>query len=439
MNPTNPHTRSRKWLRILLRGLYGLTLLLGIAGGVAAAYLTYGMLDKNWALWAGFGACAALVLFVLSVVGIWKWSGKTSTAPSEVGSLRSTKPARRRQVTAVLRWTVLLCAVLIAAYFYRENQSLKAEIQEKEGEIAYRDDLLELETTSENIKNFVELRRDVKDELDRTPGRRLRAETIHRIAAASQGWRAYKLWGRHARLGRKLSPARGMLLLELSNLSIDSTTWAAILAETSFEFAELYEANLKGKQLAGARLRGADLGGAQLQGANLDGADLSWTDLSDAVLDSATLRRANLLRALLNWAQLNDADLQGATLSGAFLRNAQLRRANLHGAIVQWAKAEGALLMGANLTHADLLGSHFLRTNLRAADLTAANLMAIQLEDARLQDARLDSVRCGKDFLDKLEAWRIAEAAALRTRFAIVDDSAHMYVSAIFRLEKTGN
>lgn len=112
-------------------------------------------------------------------------------------------------------------------------------------------------------------------------------------------------------------------------------------------------ATLRGADLFEAELNGRDLRAASFRFANLDGAYLANADLSHACLQHASLNGANLIRA-----RLRGADLSHTELTRCDLIYADLRGANLRGATLDLANLRGALLKGADFRGARLVQTY---------------------------------------------------------------------------------
>ena len=165
--------------------------------------------------------------------------------------------------------------------------------------------------------------------------------------------------------------------------------------------ADLTDAWLDGANLSGAWLDGANLSGARLDGANLSGARLSGADLREARLAEVDLGDAQLLAANLASALVDRADLTRALLGGADLTRARLDRANLTGALLDRANLTRARLSGANLTDAQPVAANLTGAILVGADLTSAGLIGANLSGARLFGANLTRARLiGADLTD---------------------------------------
>ncbi|WP_144053998.1 pentapeptide repeat-containing protein [Baaleninema simplex] len=106
----------------------------------------------------------------------------------------------------------------------------------------------------------------------------------------------------------------------------------------------------------------ANLFRADLKGRDLSRANLRHVDLRRANLAEATLRASDLSESYLIGANLHGCDLTGATLRGALLREVDLSDANL----------SEADLSEAYLSEADLSRSKILHTKLDRTRLTGA-------------------------------------------------------------------
>ncbi len=192
--------------------------------------------------------------------------------------------------------------------------------------------------------------------------------------------------------------------------------------------ADLSEANLQGALLHKANLRNANLSRANLDGANLNRANLSFADFTNASLVNAMLYQAdaaradfssaNVSRAILGKlnagfakfagasldnadlgeARLNDTDLTGASLKSAFLPLASLLRAKLQRALGPGANMAGARLRNADLSDSDLRGADLSHADLasaemRNADLGGARLVSADLSNANMEGANLKNAR----------------------------------------------
>ena len=144
------------------------------------------------------------------------------------------------------------------------------------------------------------------------------------------------------------------------------------------------KAPLRLRQEAVLALAKIDKKELDLSEATLEEVNLSEVTLSRAKLEGANLPEATLSRAKLEGANLSRANLFEANLSEANLSVANLSVADLSGATLSGATLFGAYLGGANLSGAYLGGAHLEGAHLSRATLSRAYLGGANLSRANL-------------------------------------------------------
>lgn len=115
---------------------------------------------------------------------------------------------------------------------------------------------------------------------------------------------------------------------------------------------DLWDANLKDRDLHGVNFTTTNLGEANLSHSNLSGAYFRSANLVEANLGETNLSKANLNGANLRGAELGKADLSNALLFGADFSEANLGYTNLRDTDFSSATLDWALLNGADVTDA---------------------------------------------------------------------------------------
>jgi len=154
--------------------------------------------------------------------------------------------------------------------------------------------------------------------------------------------------------------------LSIINQGLD--TWNEWIKNNPEETPDLFQADLRGKQLPGIHLQKANLKEAKLQSSNL----------SNAVLNDANLQKAKL---------------QEANLQRSNLENANLRGVNLFEANLQFANLQNADLQGAQFSEEVL----FTQANLKGTNLTGATGLTI----GQIESATTDKTTKLPDYLDE--------------------------------------
>ena len=334
---------------------------------------------------------------------------------------------KRNAFFQILGFSVLLIVALIilrnqqrilADQGHQHQQMLKAQAETAE---SYRK--MGLTYTMSNL--LVDIQRELEDH----PNRQLSSETISRISAMSQALEPIGVsYVDQDTSSTKYSQERGLLLLQLINMQMDSTSFDSIKAKVDFSGAYLQHAELRGKDLTGIRLMCANLKNADLGRANLSGADLRGANLWGANLQYVILKKAELNRVDLRWANLNDCNLSQSILDGAHMQGAQLRRADLSNTRIQYADLSGSILTKANLMKADLLWSDLQKSNLDHALLNQARLVRTDFTQASIigTDFRradiLNIMLANKDWLSNLDNWKVKGADTLQLDYKLSED-----------------
>jgi len=301
--------------------------------------------------------------------------------------------------------------------------------------IRYQDILTEQKSAlieSERNSSLVHLMANILDKIDNelidNSKRVLSNETIDRIVALSYSFKPYRYFIGDS-LSEKYSPERGQLLLALSKMNLDSSSFDKIKLKASFSEADLRGADLKNANLSWANLKDANLKDADLREANLYKTDLRNANLWGANLRNAIMKNAVMKRANLSWADMSETDLRMASLDGADLTSTNVRKADLTGASLKFAKLNGAFFNESDLTGADLNGTDLTRANLSKINLSETNLIYVNLSEANLNEADLSKVKLNKavvkeeNWLEKLNEWQVTGAKEIQETYKVVKEN----------------
>ncbi|MEM6262582.1 MAG: pentapeptide repeat-containing protein [Bacteroidota bacterium] len=265
----------------------------------------------------------------------------------------------------------------------------------------------------------------VEAELAGSPNRSLKGETIDRIADLSHALEPAPFSYVEADSLEKhgYSKERGMLLLELVRMGIDSSSFLQIRRKVSFEKADLSWTKLVDIDLSETKLAGTNFSDAVLRGINFSGADLRGAQLLRVNLEKANLNEGQLNRVNLSWANLNGATLKNVALGGANLSNAQLNRTDMTCSTVYYANAAGARFCDANLYRISFFGTDLTRTNFFRANLDESDLRRTHLADANMEGVTLELTHVyGDDWLRWLNRERVIGGEKIQNEYIIVKD-----------------
>ncbi|MCB0601907.1 MAG: pentapeptide repeat-containing protein [Saprospiraceae bacterium] len=221
---------------------------------------------------------------------------------------------------------------------------------------------------------------------------------------------------------------RGLLLIALARMPIDSASFSRIKQITDFSGADLKASDLHGLNLSGAQLIGANFQEANLRSSLFKHADLRGANFWGAKMNKADLSYAFLNRANAQWAEINDARLIWATLKETDLSSAKLRNSDLSYAIMDLVDLGGASLRDAQMVCASLTGANLDQANLTGVNLDQADLRLANLCDANLSGAHLNEVILNKtrvrepNWLQQLNLWQVQGTPAMLDDLEVTAD-----------------
>ena len=325
--------------------------------------------------------------------------------------------------------TLILGAIGIVFFIQQQQENHRSRIRLAQLQTAQQTELIETTRNSALVNWMGNILKDAHHESIQHPQRKLSIETIGRIAALSYAFNPYVRLEGDSTLTKSLSPERGMLLLALTRMQLDTSSWRQIKLEATFSNAELRNADLRSIDLSDANLREADLSNANLEGARLIATDLWSANLWSANLHHVDARNAILSRADLSWTNLNEANFTEADLNGATLASAQLRKTNFHKAKIQWADISNASLHEAIFTEADLYGAGLQRAQLISVNLSHANLKMVNMVQANVSGSDFTAADLQRmvvyepDWIDRLPAHNVVNAVEIDSTYTLVNET----------------
>ncbi len=352
---------------------------------------------------------------------------------------RKMKTKGYRIIPGLAFFLALIALLLFCVTIYLDQQKMNEQLRDMDEKWAYLHAMSQASKMKALMESF-NLTAGRNSTLDSKPDAMyFDSIELHRLTNLLKYLKPYKYVRGDSLAHNKLSPERGLILLDFLGSNPDTASLTQFFKLASFAYADLSGADLTGYYLVGANLRRADFREGQLGGANFRNALLDSAFLWGANLEKASFRNADLRRSDIRWVQGNGVDLKDARLDGADLSSGQFRHAEMHGASCQWAAVHEAFFNNANMTRMNCTGSKFARSNLRGAtlnhavftraDLSEANLIETDLRHADLRFANLkgadlsgailDSCIVDGDWINKLSTWDVGGLHELVERYEV--------------------
>lgn len=321
--------------------------------------------------------------------------------------------------------TIVIGSMASSYLFFQQYQFSKKQLSHLDQQAIQQLELMASTRKSNALILMNNLYDNIDEELKNNPNRRLSDQTIERIATLSLSFEPYHYLENGQLSEKKWSPERGKLLLLLTQLEIDSSSFILLKQKISFEYADLQGLNLENADLSGVNLKYATLQNSNLSGTNLSMANLQDANLRGVNLNKANLHQVDLKRAKLPWANLQDAILTQSNLKGVDMSSAKAENANFYKAILDWSNLNETFLQNANFSEADLIGTSFKYSNLSYALFNQANLNQTDFRNAKLYKANLTEVKIDRtivgvnNWFSKLNDWEVIGIKELQANHSI--------------------
>ncbi len=389
--------------------------------GWVIGYLNVPFIDPSKHFWVGFVACFLLFVLGMMVAQIRRSSGAVMQGINgiEKGSTKKIESNYRTMWLLTAAIVLIGCAGL-AAVIHFQTKTLHSNAQQFDSR------LIELEEMADaiNKKQQVDLMSNVlslvDSEIKDNPEGPISNATVARVAAFSFSLKPYRYFYKDSLGENALSPERGQLLMALTLMDLDSTSFNKIKSKVDFSYADLRDSKLKQVDFSGINLESADLSNADLTGINLNDSRLREITMTGAILNEATLNNTDIRSASMAWVQMNKAEMKFTDATGANLSNGQFQHADLNGSTFVIAN-----LTSSKLTQASLMQCDFAVTNLTKADLSNSNLSDGRLIKANIAETKFSSTILGG--VEVSEDWFVkgTEEAlnTLKNQYEIIDST----------------
>ncbi|MEM7367043.1 MAG: pentapeptide repeat-containing protein [Bacteroidota bacterium] len=412
-------------------------LLIGILLGVILGWIVgafgFPMRGMEGSFGLGF---IALGIFSLGLGLLYVWRQDLFFSPPDAAQHNSTRSHFLR-LPRMLVVLILMGSLVGGIFLIRQEALFTQQKKLQKAHMQQQATLLEAARKSNQGVLVNNLLNKLDDELADQSARIPSKEAIARTVALGNSFEPYLYWNGDSLSAHKISPERGQLLLALTLMNIDSTSFDTIKARTTFSGAVLRGADMTAANLNLVDLRAADMKEIILVGAQLNQADLRKSNLWGSTLTDASFMMTDMKRAELSWADLSGAKMNGSDLNGITLTNAHVREADLSGTLIQWADLKGTVFSGTNISDSDLLGTDMSQADLRQVNFSNSNLTRVVLADADLRGANLTNAAVQHaQWLDRLTEWQVRGAAEIQQRYILVKDSLRprQYHDARYRL-----
>lgn len=368
------------------RLIHILLLFLCMLLGWVVGYMKMPYIDRNGMFWIGVVGCLGFIGFIISLFRIWKVNKSTNPAQTAHSSLNGSliKSLIKLNFLVSIIIIALICACLFS---YNHNRHLNKELQMTQAALEDLKSNINTEQQRINISLLSDLINDLDSNQNYIHDTSTRNHMIERIVSLSSSFKINRVWDFANKVNVNLSEERGLLLLALLKIKMDSTFFNKIKANVSFYGADLRNADLHGLDLSGIDLKYANLEYANLEGVNLNDANLNGANLMGVNLNKATLVGANLIAATMNWVKANEVDFNKAKLDSAFFSNATAIHSRFTNASMIHTVAFNSLFNESNFDYCVLMYTNVSNANFSKTIMTHAELYFLDLNNTIIKEA----------------------------------------------------
>ncbi len=325
--------------------------------------------------------------------------------------------------------TMTSAAIIFGIFNFWKNSQLQNQLSKTESELSIAKEKNNIEDEKlklgllQNLANLysqVKFTQHNQEELD---------EIVNRIVAESGTLKVHNLWNPEIMNYSSLSTSRGILLLDLCRMDMDSISFSKIKQNINFSGADLRHADLHDLNLSGINLNYSNLEGANLQRTNLNNAELRGANLSYANLNNSSLEWTNLVSSNLQWAQISEAYLQETRFDSADLSYSNLSKSKMKYVKFIGTKLINSIFYQAYIGYGFLNGADF--TN---ANLTEANLSNIIISNTNLDKSNLNDIIINSNWIENLKKVNPELISNVLNKYQIITDSISIKDSIIYKL-----
>ena len=331
----------------------------------------------------GFLLCLSLLGLIYALRNLNLLKVSVTASPSN----------KKAFVFLTLSALLLLLSFATVGWNHQQTQLLSLKLENETKRLEDLNDNASFEVIQSANEQITMVLETIQNELSIDSADGISEYTIDRLGAISKLLKPRRIFDRNSDSLKLLSPERGLLLLNLVHMNIDSSSFMKIKQRVTFEAAGLESADLSSLDLSCINLSRADLSHCQLIKSNFHHANLEGANFEKSELTKSCFNGANLTRANMNWVNASPADFIGAVLDGASLKNFRAVASNLNNSSVKWANVYNSQFDHAQCVKVDFKGSDLSRTNFEEANLKGANLVRVILKEAHLGNSELDRVR----------------------------------------------
>jgi uncharacterized protein YjbI with pentapeptide repeats len=342
-----------------------------------------------------FGFSIGFILCFLLGMFFWTFhKSKALKAPSD-------KPISRKRLVFLGSLSVVgILLFTVGLSFFLQQKKMESAVS-FQSEIEFRKaQALRLSQQTKRVNLLIE---EIQHELRNSDTRRLSEHLKERIVYTSKLLEPLPSSEKDSSGERRLiSKERGILLMSLIHLDIDSADFAYIIQKGDYQYAYVHD----------TEINHVDLKGINLKGAHFKEVIFRYVDLSEASMDSlvvtsaqfieSSLIKSSLINSKIFWSSFHKCFLDKYDLRASFCSNTNFTNCIGKGFNIRMSTLDNCLIKNSDFNQGNLSRSKLYFTRIQNSNFEGGDFRLDFTTHTEFRNLNLQDVKVFDDFLSTI-------------------------------------
>jgi len=396
-----------------------LLLLSAFIFGWMLGYLNIPLAIRSTSFWMGFAVALVFITLIILLI-----------------NFIFSKDKRLLKMPNVL-FILVLIALTILLFF--GNQSIKnlneseREAQNLKSQFSRKLDELKNSSAVQQQQLFKVAFERLQKEIKIGNGK-LSENAIQSIVSFSASLKPYHL--EHIDDSLLLSPERGLLLMGICQLEMDTNSFNTLIRKVDFSYADLRMKEFVNLKIDNIKLNYSNLEHSFLKNVSLENAKLNNVNLNSAELSNLNLQSAYLVNTNLKWAVLKQCILDNADLHDSQANNSQIIESSFKKSNLKRLNFSGSLIEESQFIASDLMSSIFVNTTIFETDFSQSRLNNTSWLNVKISNLNVDQIVVNEKWLDETTVNQVDRISDLQDTYDTYIESQIHFPNDSFLLKK---
>ena len=396
-----------------------LLLLSAFIFGWMLGYLNIPLAIRSTSFWMGFAVALVFITLIILLI-----------------NFIFSKDKRLLKMPNVL-FILVLIALTILLFF--GNQSIKnlneseREAQNLKSQFSRKLDELKNSSAVQQQQLFKVAFERLQKEIKIGNGK-LSENAIQSIVSFSASLKPYHL--EHIDDSLLLSPERGLLLMGICQLEMDTNSFNTLIRKVDFSYADLRGVQFSDLNLEGISLQKANFNDSKLMNVDFDNAQLEGTDFSFSEIKMCVFNRADMGDVIFNWATISNSDIRNAELNAMNTSSANFTNVNFSTSNLKWSQIHETYIEHCNFDSTDLMSANFVESILQSSTFNHCRLRKSSWKNTKISNSDMDFVAVEDNWFNDVDSSQINGIDHIKSTYKIVADSSQLFQNDFYYLKQ---